>query len=452
MKLKNIENNCQNLTIASARTCYSSKLIGIEDVKDWERKDGLTKDLLDSGHHTTFQHKHFTIQIEGMSRLLIWRLLHNHPYYNSDQVSQRYTPIKIENFYNPNNISEVKEYYEFLFIQYQKLVNILEKDFEKDKNPIVRKNAKKKAQENARYIIPMGALANLYHTVNSTVMLRYIAFSKIIPEAKEESKKFAENLKKILIEDSPIFEELIKSIEKINLEPIKNNIFNGNKYKLKKDINVCNNSHLTKDLERFCTLEEIEKSLDEKYKIADKFNIFSLYPTESSLDSFKTKYKISLTADAQNQRHRTSKAIRLPLKEFLTLEKNKIKFKYYTPEVIKNNKEALEIYESTMRKIEKMLYKYTENDIFEYLLPNAMEIYIKESTDLYNFSHKANKRLCLNSQDEIRNITEKIIKDLNIKIFEPPCVTNYKNKVFPICPEGNRFCGVKYWKEFKIND
>jgi thymidylate synthase ThyX len=43
----------------------------------------------------------FTILIEEMSRHLIWRLLHSHMFYNSEQVSQRYAKMRIENFYIP---------------------------------------------------------------------------------------------------------------------------------------------------------------------------------------------------------------------------------------------------------------------------------------------------------------------------------------------------------------
>ena len=61
-------------------------------------------------------------------------------------------------------------------------------------------------------------------------------------------------------------------------------------------------------------------------------------------------------------------------------------------------------------------------------------------------------RLCYNAQEEIFDITYKQVKELRRKSvkaadkFLPPCVIRKKQKLKPICPEGERFCGVKVWK------
>jgi len=36
------------------------------------------------------------------------------------------------------------------------------------------------------------------------------------------------------------------------------------------------------------------------------------------------------------------------------------------------------------------------------------------------------------------------------RFLAPPCSINYMNGIHPICPEGPRFCGIKYWKEFYL--
>src|SRR6202045_3849731 len=43
-----------------------------------------------SAHHTVFQHAHFEFGLENVSRQFVWSFLHAHPFYNSEQQSQRY--------------------------------------------------------------------------------------------------------------------------------------------------------------------------------------------------------------------------------------------------------------------------------------------------------------------------------------------------------------------------
>ena len=57
-------------------------------------------------------------------------------------------------------------------------------------NILKKKEAKKRAQEFARYLLPVGMNAHLYHTVNVITALRYINAVKVIPEAKDEAKEF----------------------------------------------------------------------------------------------------------------------------------------------------------------------------------------------------------------------------------------------------------------------
>src|SRR6476619_5021677 len=89
--------------VATARTCYSSKGIVTEDQASArpERRDALAKSIYAAGHHTTFQHAHFQFAIENVSRQFLWSFLHSHPFYNSEQVSQRYVEVKGGNYAVP---------------------------------------------------------------------------------------------------------------------------------------------------------------------------------------------------------------------------------------------------------------------------------------------------------------------------------------------------------------
>jgi thymidylate synthase ThyX len=102
-----------DVAVSSARTCYSSKgLVSPEASRDWARTEDLLLDIFKSGHHTTLQHTHITMTIDGVSRYLIWRLLHSHSFYNSEQVSQRYAKMNLENVYIPTDFVTRIPYFE----------------------------------------------------------------------------------------------------------------------------------------------------------------------------------------------------------------------------------------------------------------------------------------------------------------------------------------------------
>jgi len=86
--------------VAAARTCYSPRIVKAEDVRKDEKarsvRDRIARETYQAGHHTTLQHATFQFSLENVSRQLIWSVLHAHPFYNSEQVSQRYVEVKPE--------------------------------------------------------------------------------------------------------------------------------------------------------------------------------------------------------------------------------------------------------------------------------------------------------------------------------------------------------------------
>src|SRR5205085_9024646 len=79
--------------IAAARTCYSPRVIGPEEVTPTQRQT-IGPLTFDAGHHTVYQHAHFEFGLENVSRQFVWAFLHAHPFYNSEQSSQRYVKLK----------------------------------------------------------------------------------------------------------------------------------------------------------------------------------------------------------------------------------------------------------------------------------------------------------------------------------------------------------------------
>src|SRR5581483_10725974 len=175
-------------SVAAARTCYAPRVISTEEVAKDERardtRDRIARETYVAGHHTTLQHAHFQFAIENVSRQLLWSFLHAHPFYNSEQVSQRYVEVKAGSALVPNLPQrELRLYQRTLerqFFGYHAVAEILGPTVEQayfELFPGRRKQReqwvgpiKKRAQEVARYLLPIATFAHLYHTVSGLTL------------------------------------------------------------------------------------------------------------------------------------------------------------------------------------------------------------------------------------------------------------------------------------------
>src|SRR5882672_7097267 len=132
--LENAFQDPYNNAVATARTCYSSQVIHSGDVSKDDltraRRDVIAQSIYKAGHHTTIQHATFQFVLDKVSRQVIWSFLHSHPFYNSEQVSQRYVEMKPENFTIPSlsedNLEEYNLAVQELMDAYHKLNELLE--------------------------------------------------------------------------------------------------------------------------------------------------------------------------------------------------------------------------------------------------------------------------------------------------------------------------------------
>ena len=97
--------------IAAARTCYSPRVIGTDEITDRQR-DTIGALTFDAGHHTVYQHAHFEFGLENISRQFVWSFLHSYPFYNSEQSSQRYVKLKEPRAFVPPIAGEARSVYE----------------------------------------------------------------------------------------------------------------------------------------------------------------------------------------------------------------------------------------------------------------------------------------------------------------------------------------------------
>ena len=191
--LRNAFHHPFDSAIAAARTCYASRLIGPEEITDKQRVN-IGAATFFSGHHTVYQHAHFEFGLENISRQFVWSFLHAHPFYNSEQQSQRYVRLdKAHAYIPPESLffdAGSRVIYEQAIARawnyYRELSALLVNDARAILNDIwhigpmshpkrLQKNersAEKRAIEIARYVLPLAAFTTMVHTISGIVLHR----------------------------------------------------------------------------------------------------------------------------------------------------------------------------------------------------------------------------------------------------------------------------------------
>ena len=486
-------NRPYDLAVASARTCYSSKgIIRPEQVSVDERaralRDRVAASTREAGHLTTRQHAHFVFALSHVSRQFLWSFLHSHPYYNSEQVSQRYVKVKGNHFTIPKLGSSEKLLYEkILNLQmgaYEKLIILLMpavteeyfRIFKNRKRPDQRwQNViQKKAFEVARYILPVATQAYLYHTVSALTLLRYHRVSQSA-DTPSEQRFIVNRMVEEVLKIDPDFEKEIdrkailarpaedqQSFSKTRsfIQSFDNQLFG----KFSKLIDA--NQHAETTLADAVRLvlartdisdqQAIDIVLDPKHNrdLGDTFNVTTLSPLSRALFQIHFTFikKISHTADSQNQRHRMTPAARASLERHYFGEPDVV-----YPKLFERVPQAKKLYEDvvhqTVLAVNTLLKKGVSFEKAQYLLPNGWAVRFEESGDLLNWHHKWKLRTCYNAQEEIfyasvDELTQVSKQFPSIgKHILAPCYLRQQASMTPYCPEGDRYCGVPVWKK-----
>ncbi|HEY7411908.1 MAG TPA: FAD-dependent thymidylate synthase, partial [Vicinamibacteria bacterium] len=176
--------------IAAARTCYSPRVVDAGEVTAAQR-DSIGPLTFAGGHHTVYQHAHFEFGLENVSRQFVWSFLHAHPFYNSEQSSQRFVRLDEIAARVPAGLSApAREVYEAALRRaweaYRELSALLRDDTfrilaglrslsaraSEKRRKKVEREAEKKAIEVARYVIPVAAFTSMVHTLSGIVLHR----------------------------------------------------------------------------------------------------------------------------------------------------------------------------------------------------------------------------------------------------------------------------------------
>ncbi len=485
--------------IAAARTCYADHLITPEEITDKQRLN-IGAATFNSGHHTVFQHATFEFGLENVSRQFVWSFLHAHPFYNSEQQSQRYVRMeRVEAYVPPVDLyfSEAcKEIYEQAIVKawdyYRQLSTLLISDARAILADIwhvgpnsspkhihkIERAAEKRAIEIARYVLPVAAFTTMVHTISGIVLHRLWRMSAA-SDTPSESRAVVKDMVDEVIKIDPQFFERFGTVpleERPEWSAHATTKLAGEAFAKEFDAKLQGKTSKLLDYSpnapsvmaeayravvgltasQCSDSEAIDRLLNparNPYRL-EVLDIGVHAPMMRALQhaNYTFAKKISHTADSQDQRHRMVPGSR-PL---LTLADTRDP-DYITPALLTQNPRAKELYDRAMQDAwsakNKLLDEGVSPEIALYLLPNAKAIRLVESGSLLHLLHKWTMRTCFNAQEEIYAASMDEVAQLRqvhpqlAKYIGPPCHLR-ANITTPICTEGSHFCGVKVWLDF----
>jgi len=482
--------------IAAARPCYSPRGVITPPPVDplqaedddtrqsrTERRDRLARDLYQAGHHTVFQHAHFTFSLANVSRQFVWSYLHQHPFYNSEQVSQRFVRVKGPNALIPDLPPAAAERYratlERLYEAYAELRTALKPAVREayfQRFPARRKRAEaykgaigKRSQEIARYVLPIGTHTYLHHTISGVTLLRYVRFANH-PDVPDETRYIVAQMVRRVLEQAPAYREILEPPLATDAHPVHTfadtapappdaEMPTGRPYAAlldyTREIDTILCGALREITGQTWSPEDTAQLLDPAWNrlLGESLNL--TYHDKLSRALLHIHYtfrkQLSHTADSQDQRHRMTPGSR-PL---LTAHLGDTPDIIY-PELIRAHPQLQARYEQIMDDLWLDLRELRRlgapAEAVQYLLPNAVAVRFTESGDLLALRHKHLMRLCYNAQEEIWRASlmeAQAIAHVHPHMGQwlvPPCTARDRASTRPICPEGSRFCGVAVWK------
>ncbi len=477
---------------------------GLSDPAERERRrgrrDALARDVYLAGHHTTFQHAHLQFTLENVSRQLVWSFLHAHPHYNSEQTSQRYVEVKPGAFAVPPLTGEALAVYrgacELQTDAYRRLGDLLVPvaarafyaTFRGRETQPARweKAIRKRALEVARYVLPVATFTTLYHTVPAVTLFRYRRLAATF-DAPTEQRIVVEAMTEELLRHDPSYAAVLE--EPIPLEEtpefaLAQALFASPRtdrpgdasFRARFDAGL--GGRVSRLVDRKARNEEVLAEAVREVVGAspetlsdDEAIALAIDPARNTLlgealnltehgklaralhhPAYTFRKRLSHTADSQDQRHRTTPASRPTLHAYLADEPD-----YVTPMLLAEPGEAKSLYEETMSRsweaIALLRALGVPDEFRAYLLPNAVALRFTESADLAGLRHKLAMRLCFNAQEEIWRASldeAEQVREVEPRIGRwllPPCGLRARAGAKPVCPEGERFCGVVVWKK-----
>jgi len=454
--------------------------------------------------------------LDNVSRLAIWSFFHGHPFYNSEQVSQRYREVTGETMVTPDLPPAGLALYEAAIERslqgYRRLTELLSPDMAARYGSVFPARARaqggqaehrfadavqKRAQEVARYVLPLATPAHLYHTINGLTLLRYRVLANQ-PDVPSEVRAVVERMVEEVLAVDPYFLGAPGYPLDLRLldtgETLEARALSGWRDALDQP-----ESETAAALRAFdealgpydsrlvgydaeaeqvmagavrAVLGVTAETLPDDAALAQVLdpthNPYLGHPLFLGMHSklmqtmshvpFTWAKRISMAEDAQNQRHRGTAGSRPALLAWNSREPDVI-----VPWAIRQNPAALAEFDATIRVLNDTRNALRDRgmppEAAFYLLPNAQRIRFYESGTLLGYYWKWVKRLCYDAQreifetavDEVAQVRE-VLPKIGYYVDGPPCVMRSRAGSSPICPEGERFCGIPVWRNYRFED
>lgn len=169
----------EKVVAAAAKLCYSkSDISTLMDNLTEDKVNSFLDTLTNLGHQSPFEHVSFTFGIEGVSRSFLAQIS-RHRLCSLSVQSQRYVDMNTEDCTIPerqymadNGVDWIFENaYNESFKKYNEIKDLLTSTY--IANGMEERAAKKKAQENARYVLPEGCNTKMIVTMNARELLHF---------------------------------------------------------------------------------------------------------------------------------------------------------------------------------------------------------------------------------------------------------------------------------------
>jgi thymidylate synthase ThyX len=482
--------------VATARTCYSSRVITDDDVRNnLPLRDKIAVSTYRAGHHTTLQHAHFQFSLEHVSRQALWSFFHAHPFYNSEQVSQRYVEVKTGRVYQPqlgddtlNALYDraVHRQMDAYHTLCQSLLPAIERLYfgifpARHRTPVDKRwssSMQKRAQEVARYVLPIATHAHLYHTLSLLTLQRYWRMSQD-EECSGELATLIEQMVSQVLAHDPSLAQIMESPRPSSATRTPWQADRARAFARGFDEELHGRSSrlmsITPDAARVlgdavrdvdgllptdCSDDDATRALlDPRHNalLGESMNLLTLDKRSRALELVHVSFqrKLSHTADSQAQRHRMTPGVRPLLWQHIDPRHPD----YITPALLLEPDAAAAratydgVMVETYADIERLVDAGVAPSVWQYLLPNAVPVRYRETGSLLDQHHKWTTRLCYNAQEEIWRASLEEVEQVAavapalMEYMLPPCGQRQRAGASPYCPEGDRFCGVPVWQK-----
>lgn len=500
VRLVNFLRDPYNTVVATARTCYSSRVVTPEDVdrddKARELRDRIYESIYAAGHHTTIQHPTFQFVLSNVSRQFLWSFLHAHPFYNSEQVSQRYVEVKRGRYATPPIEGDARARFERtadrMMRTYHDLLDDLLEAVSREYYRLYPARARdagkwesaihKRVMEAARYVLPVATHAHLYHTVSGLTLHRYHRLCAQF-DTPAETRAVVDRMVAEVDRFDPLFFRSIEDVVPLERTPeyacftatrahapggasafvaefdadlggLRSRLVDW-KARGAETMAQAVRSVLGLSREAMSDADAIDAVLNPARNpvLSESLVLTTLSKLSRAMHHphFTFRKKLSHTADSQDQRHRMTPGTRPILEAHYRPGRPDV----VLPAVFERCPAAADKTAALFRDVWKAIDDLRADGVpFEhaaYLLPNAVAIRFEESGDLLNLHHKWTTRLCYLAQEEIwrccleevRQVAE--VQPLLGAHLRAPCTLRKTAGRTPYCPEGSRFCGVPVW-------